>query len=128
MEKKKTITITRETREVFVIRRRSGQSARNLCTECGRDVEMLTVEEAAALTGLSARTIYRQVELGLVHYAETASGLLLVCVNSLFRQRQVLALPATAEATGAEFEMVDNHPGNGNQRGISRPLTENERS
>jgi len=47
---------------------------------------MCTPEEAAVLTHVSTRTIYRRVEAGRVHFTETAEGLLLVCLNSITRQ------------------------------------------
>lgn len=44
---------------------------------------MLAPEEAAALCGVSPRTIYRWVEAGRVHFAETPDGRLSVCLASL---------------------------------------------
>ncbi len=44
---------------------------------------MVTPDEAFALSGISQRLIYRRVEAEEVHTAETASGALLICLNSL---------------------------------------------
>jgi predicted site-specific integrase-resolvase len=44
---------------------------------------MVTTDEAAILARVSARTIFRWVEAGRVHYTETPEGLLLICPDSL---------------------------------------------
>jgi predicted site-specific integrase-resolvase len=44
---------------------------------------MLTPEEAAALAQVSSRTIYRRVEAGELHFAETPEEPLLICLDSL---------------------------------------------
>ena len=71
-----------ETREVWVIKR-SGDVAAAWCAECGQQVGMLTPEEAASRTHLSARAIFRRVEDGSIHYVELSNGGLLVCTNSI---------------------------------------------
>jgi hypothetical protein len=53
------------------------------CTRCQREVEMIGPEQAAAVAGVTARTIYRCVESGRVHFVETAKELILVCRRSL---------------------------------------------
>jgi hypothetical protein len=44
---------------------------------------MLSAEEAARRAGTSVRAIYRRVEAGEVHYAETPRGHLLICARSV---------------------------------------------
>jgi hypothetical protein len=44
---------------------------------------MVTADEAARLTRVTPRAIYRQVEAGRLHFIEAQDGLLLVCKNSL---------------------------------------------
>jgi excisionase family DNA binding protein len=44
---------------------------------------MVTAEEAAAVAGVTRRTIYRWVEAQSVHFAETPDGALLICLDSL---------------------------------------------
>ncbi|HEY0375725.1 MAG TPA: hypothetical protein VGC87_02075 [Pyrinomonadaceae bacterium] len=78
---KRTETII-ETHEVWVVRRRAGQPA-VWCAECAGRPAMLTTEEAARLSGLSQRAVYRGVETGAVHFTETADGCLFVCPASL---------------------------------------------
>ena len=82
MGKKRRTDITIETERVLVIRRRKG-SALAWCQTCAQQVPMIKVDEAAALSQVSSRTVFRLVELGKVHFAETPEGLLLICLNSL---------------------------------------------
>lgn len=44
---------------------------------------MVTPERAAAIAGVTVRTINRWVEAESVHFTETRNGLLLLCVYSL---------------------------------------------
>jgi hypothetical protein len=44
---------------------------------------MLHPNEAAVAAGVSVRTVNRWVEADTVHFDETASGLLLICANSV---------------------------------------------
>jgi excisionase family DNA binding protein len=53
------------------------------CSQCGAEVEMVTVFEAARLIGVSSHTIYSQLQRGELHTWATGSGLVLVCVGSL---------------------------------------------
>jgi excisionase family DNA binding protein len=53
------------------------------CIDCSSPVQLITPEEAAVLTGVSTRTVYRRVERGHLHFVETDAGRLLVCPNCL---------------------------------------------
>ena len=53
------------------------------CAECGRTVRLLTMDEAAHLVCQTTRTIFRWLEARQLHYSETPSGRLLVCLDSL---------------------------------------------
>lgn len=44
---------------------------------------MVSVDESAILARVSSRMIYRWLEAGKLHSAETPEGLLLICLNSL---------------------------------------------
>ncbi len=57
------------------------------CSECAEQVRMITPDEAAILTHLSPRDIYRRVEAGSLHYREMPGGFLLVCLRSLVHNR-----------------------------------------
>ena len=79
---KRTETIV-ETQEVWIIRSRRAKPVAR-CAECAEDQsEMLTPEGAAYASGLSQRAIYRLVEAGRVHFAETPNGMLFICSVSL---------------------------------------------
>jgi excisionase family DNA binding protein len=55
------------------------------CAACASRVEMVTVDEAARSARARARTIYRLVEAGRLHFTETPEGRLFICPNSLSR-------------------------------------------
>ena len=55
------------------------------CPECGEQTTMITIHKAALLTELDGRDIYRQVESGLIRYAEMPGGFLLVCSTSIVK-------------------------------------------
>lgn len=81
---KRRITIfTRETFERVAFACQPTIPTGAWCEACGAQVEMLVPEEAARLASVTTRMIYRGAEAGLIHFAETADGLLLVCRKSL---------------------------------------------
>jgi hypothetical protein len=62
------------------------------CPECGREVTMLTPEDAARGAATTARNVYRWVEEKLVHFVESSTGKLFVCaesVNAMGRSKQI---------------------------------------
>ena len=72
-----------EIHEFYIIRSTSG-SLPVLCGECSTgDSVMVAPEHAAVLAQVPLRTIYRWVELGLIHYKEGLNGSLIVCLKSL---------------------------------------------
>ena len=77
-----TTEIRFEIEELYLLRK-AGESVRAWCEGCGREVQMTTADEAASLAGVTTRTVYRWVEQGKIHFAETAEGRVLVCLNSL---------------------------------------------
>jgi hypothetical protein len=80
--KKKTTIVTIESRERTTIRR-GPQSLVTWCEQCGGDVLMVTPNQAAALSRTDARSIFRGIEAGTIHFVETESGALLVCSRSV---------------------------------------------
>ncbi|MFL6228313.1 MAG: hypothetical protein ACJ741_06005 [Pyrinomonadaceae bacterium] len=58
-------------------------SAVGWCAGCGARARLLTAEEAARLSRVTPRDIYRRVETGQLHFIEAQDGLLLICQNSL---------------------------------------------
>jgi excisionase family DNA binding protein len=81
VKRKRTTVISLETTEVLAIRsqRRRVQA---WCSDCAKSVSMVTADEAASVTGVDMRTIYRRVEEGKIHFTETPEGSLLICLNS----------------------------------------------
>jgi hypothetical protein len=73
---------TVEAHEVWVVRG-AGRAFAERCHECAGRAVMLTPEDAATLTGITPRTLYRWVEAGRVHFREAADGSLLICLASL---------------------------------------------
>jgi len=83
MRRKKKITIvTFESRERMTIRHESPRVFA-WCDECGTDVWMVTANEAASISLMDTRAIFRGVEAGKIHFIENESGELLVCTRSL---------------------------------------------
>jgi excisionase family DNA binding protein len=58
---------------------------------------MMTAEEAAALAKISVRKLYQWVEKGSLHFVETPSGQVWICLTSLMQKRE----PAKARSRGA---------------------------
>ena len=66
-----------------VIINRPFVSPQKSCDRCTEPSGMITPDEAAALCEVSTRTIYRWLESGAIHFSETASEGLLICLSSL---------------------------------------------
>ena len=82
MRTTKRTEITIETERIFVLSRRK-VSVVSWCHECGLRINMITVDEAAAMAGMSSRTVYRWIEAEKIHFIETCERRLLVCSRSL---------------------------------------------
>ena len=83
MAKRRKTEKTVEIHEVYVIRQTSG-SLPALCVECpAGDSVMVAPEQAAVITAVPARTIYRWAETRMIHYKEAPDGSLIVCLKSL---------------------------------------------
>ena len=87
MRRKKRLEITVETRRL-VIHPRANQAPTH-CLACSSPADWITPEEAAALAGISTRTLYRWVEAGQLHFQETAEQSLLICLNSLLNSTRL---------------------------------------
>ena len=80
MEIKRTTEIFVETKRRFVISQ--PENAESIfCLAC--DQQMLAAEQAAALFQINCRRVYRLIETGAAHFAETKTGAALVCPSSL---------------------------------------------
>jgi len=81
MDGKRRTIITIESRRLTVFRSRR-RPLEIWCQHCGKELPMLTPEAAAALAGVSTRTIYRRVESGELHFVDTCDATLLICSGS----------------------------------------------
>ena len=79
----KKILITTESHEVFVLRTDKSDHAYGHCPDCGREVEILTLDQAVTQSGIPTGSLVRLTEAKQVHSIETSMGHLLICKNSL---------------------------------------------
>lgn len=77
MKTRTEITVERDRLVIVNKRRRDAW-----CSPCSRQVEMLTVDDAAIFAQVNSRTIFHWAESGVVHSSETPEGLLLICPHS----------------------------------------------
>ena len=98
---KKQTRITRVYRETERILTVSGNLLAP-CGECGRDVRLATLNEAARIAGVSDRTLYRDVESHRLHFIETSEGQLLICLVSLERLRAPIEFTTIQENSESE--------------------------
>lgn len=81
MRQRRRVAITIETSRLVV--RRSTRHADLWCARCAAQVQSVTLQDAAALTGVSTRMICTKSEAGECHFVEEV-GSDLICLNSLF--------------------------------------------
>ena len=84
MKKKATITV--ETERLSVIRR-SRRAVDRWCHACRANVEMIGIDEAAAIAGISQRAVFHLAETGEIHFMETLGGQALFCISSVSKQK-----------------------------------------
>ena len=77
-----TKEITVETERLLIIRRRY-QAVEEWCDGCGKLALMIRPDQAAAVTGLTLRNLFSQIDAGRLHFRELPDGLLLICLTSL---------------------------------------------
>ncbi len=85
MKKRKLTEVLIETVETVVIRRRlpAREPLTGWCAECACAMTLLTPDDAAALLGVSTRTLFRRAEAGQLHFQETPDGRLWLCRNAV---------------------------------------------
>ena len=79
----KRTRITIETARVIVVSKPRRLLA--WCAECDKEVDWVSLDEAARLSGASSRAVIQRIEDGALHSTETAEGILVVCPDSLLR-------------------------------------------
>ena len=60
----------------------SFQVTEGWCAECGRAVLTASIDTVAAAAAIPLTTLYAKLEAGEIHAAETADGLVQVCVSA----------------------------------------------
>ena len=80
--RKKTVT-TIEMHQIVIVRR-PASAGHAWCPVCLKEVEMVSLEVAALLAGVSRQIICRRIGADHVYLVETADGAL-VCTNSLLK-------------------------------------------
>jgi len=81
-EKRRHKVTTIESHEYWVVRRPETARAKIQCQACPGAPDMLTPQEAAEQAGVSQRTVFRWIDEGSVHFADTTEGLF-VCLAPL---------------------------------------------
>jgi len=84
MKKRRRMQVTVETERLIVVAGTHG-SIEGPCEVCGKRVKLVPVEAASAVSGLSQRAIFRDLEAGLMHFLELPGGKLLICLDSLLK-------------------------------------------
>jgi len=79
--------MTIETEKFLTVRISTGKHC-EFCETCHSNAPLLTVMEAAQFAGTSSRAIFRLIEAGQLHFRETATGLSLVCFDSLLAEKE----------------------------------------
>ena len=86
MTKTRRMRITIQTERLLMMNR--GRNEDSLCPSCSSQVRMVTVDQAASMSGVNSREIYRRIEAGKLHFIETSEGSLLLCFNSMNQTNQ----------------------------------------
>jgi len=74
-----------ETDEVTIIRRHCAR--RTWCLECAREVELIGMDEAGALVGMTQRAVRDCAETRGWHLSDPGDGTQLVCLTSLLKTK-----------------------------------------
>ena len=84
--RKKPTEIMIETTRVFFAKLRGTQN-RLTCRRCGEEIQMVTVTQAATVTGISSAAVHELIEADQIPFKGTAEGLapVSVCLNCLIK-------------------------------------------
>jgi hypothetical protein len=80
MEIRRKVELTVTTNRRYIIRR-SASSGSAECEVCGKP--MLTAEPSAKFFDISQRYLFQMIETGALHYAETETNEVRICITSL---------------------------------------------
>ena len=82
LKRRVTTEISVETTETVSIRR-NGPSGVSWCGQCGKDTEMVSLEDAAAIKAVTPQWLAQCIAEGKVHFSAPKQGVILVCLPSL---------------------------------------------
>lgn len=97
--KKRRVEITVE--QNWLVIQRGSSASITMCDRCATPSVMLAPEEAATLTGVTARALYRAVEAGRIHFCELQNGA---------RQQLLVCLATAQNLTAVNAESGHTHP------------------
>lgn len=81
--KAKKLLITTEKHEIFIMRLGAVETVLGFCSRCQEEAEMLTLDSAVRVSGMTGHRIVQQIANNQVHSIETANGHLLLCRKSV---------------------------------------------
>jgi hypothetical protein len=59
------------------------------CEACGAQDQMVTLDEASSIAGVSELAIRRQIDARVLHSTETPDGQIVICLNSLLKEPKI---------------------------------------
>jgi len=83
---KKKIVVETYQRQIIRLRRKSPGV---FCEFCEGKTQMIELNEAALLLSVTILEVFRELESGNIHFSQTETGSLVVCLNSLLRLEQI---------------------------------------
>lgn len=81
--KAKKLLITTEKHEIFIMHFGTVETVLGFCERCGAEVEMLTLDSAVKVSGITGHQIVQRIANNQIHSIETVNGHLLLCRKSL---------------------------------------------
>ncbi len=82
-KKSKKVFVAAELLEKITLRKTAILATKRTCEICGADSEMLMLDSAVTVSGLSTLEILARVESTRIHCGETPNGHLVICRRSL---------------------------------------------
>ncbi|MBP6004132.1 MAG: hypothetical protein KA746_11920 [Pyrinomonadaceae bacterium] len=87
MQIKREFEITSCSSRRIIIRQAPDEATSVICAKCGEP--MVAAGQAAKLLGIGQRRIFQIIENGAVHFAETESGVAIICLKSLAAEQAI---------------------------------------
>jgi hypothetical protein len=80
----KTTEITIETERIISVSRHY-RAVEMWCDGCDAQTMMIRPDQAAEVAGCTLRALFRAIEAGNLHFTETPTGMVLICLASLLQ-------------------------------------------